>query len=131
MGKKSTQLTVEQVSVLLWVKALEDYRNEKHPEETLDEMIQQFDLTSIDMSDEEFMDGLDALQSIGVIDKKGEEQIYELTKSGEKLMIALSAVKGFSDETVQKIFNGTIRARDFVLEHKDEIFSIFTKIIGI
>ena len=129
MSTKEQEFTLNQVSVLMWVKALNDFENPDCPNDTLDDKIEKFDNETANIDIDTFKDGLEKMCSIGVLELSGEEQVYQLTTNGKALMAALSAAKGFSDETMKKILNGTIKMVDFVKEHKSEILSIILTII--
>ena len=129
MSTKEQEFTLNQVSVLMWVKALNDFKNPDCPNDTLDDKIEKFDNETANIDIDTFKDGLEKMCSIGVLELSGEEQVYQLTANGKALMAALSAAKGFSDETMKKILNGTIKMVDFVKEHKSEILSIILTII--
>jgi len=123
------ELTTDQVAVLMWVKALNDFKDPDCPNDTLDDKIEKFDLISADLSSTTFLDGMNAIKELGVIDVVGDEEIYRLTDKGKALMVALSAIKGLSDETIKNILNGSIKVKDFVIEHREEIISIIITIM--
>lgn len=129
MGTK--QLTQEEVVVLLCVKALNDFKDLECPNDTLDTKINKFDYTSEDgMYKETFIDGLKKLETLGIIhiQLEDEDSYYVLTAKGKVTMKALSAIKGFTDETVQKIVNGTISVLDFTKEHWLDILTILSNL---
>lgn len=124
-------LTTEETAILLCVKALNDFKNPDYPEDTLDEKIKKFDSTSDNIGVENFKAGLKKLESMEVLESvelEDDKYGYALTAKGKVVMNALSAIKGFSDETVQKIVNRAINVSAFVKEHGLEIIGILSNI---
>ena len=121
-------LTVEEVSVILWIKALYDFKNPNCPNDTLDDKLKKFDFTTANLYREDYENGIAALIDLGALVIDAEDNVAKLTTKGNLLMVSLSAIKDFSDETVKNIMNGSIIVSDFVVEHRKEIGSIFLKI---
>lgn len=126
MMAKNQEITLEQTSVLLWVKALYDFTDANAPDDTLDVKINKLDVESIGFEREAFEKGLTELCDIGILRQSEAEQEIELTMLGKAVMTALSTVKCLPDETIQKILNGTINTVEFVKEHGAEILNVVT-----
>lgn len=121
-------LKEKEVSVILWIKALYDFENPDCPHDTLDDKLKKFDFTTAKLYKEDYEAGIAALIDIGALTIDDESNVAKLTTKGNILMVSLSAIKGFSDETVTNIMNGTIIVTDFVVEHRKEIASILLKV---
>lgn len=126
MGAEQKELTVEEVSILLWIKALNDFTDPDIPEDTLDSKINKFEVESAGIEREVFEKGIEAICELGILRESGSEPEIELTTQGKAVLTALSTIKGLSDESVQKILTGTINVIKFAKEHKEEIFTIIT-----
>lgn len=124
------ELTTEQISVLLWIKALNDFKDADCPDDTLDDKIMKFDLISAGISSECFKDSMQAFENMEIISIDDEDQVYRLTTKGKALMVGMSAIKNFSDETVKNLFNGSVKAIDFAKEHKSEIIGLVFTVLN-
>lgn len=126
MITKNQEITLEQTSILLWIKALNDFTEADTPDDTLDVKINKLDVESIGLERETFEKGLHDLCEMEILRQSEAEQEIELTMLGKAVMAALSTMKCLPDETVQKILNGTINTIEFVKEHRTEILNVIT-----
>ena len=125
--------TEEQVSVLLWLKVFNGYNEGELKDKTLDEKIEAIewgDKSWEGITREQIDNGIDLMQSLGLLDIVGDDERYVLTVKGKVFFAALSVIEGFSDETKTNILNGSIKALDFVKDHKEEILCILSIIFG-
>lgn len=122
-------ITLEQTSVLLWIKALNDFTDVDNAQDTLGIKLNKFDVESADFERADFICGIEALCKLGVLKQNEEEQEIELTMAGKSVLNALSTIKCLSDEAIHKILNGTINMVEFVKEHGIEIMSVVSGIL--
>ena len=118
MEKK--QITAEELSVLVWLKVLDDYKLEECGEEirSLSEKVERFDTDSADMDGDFFYNTIDKLAEYGLLEKDGEE-IY-LADTSKKISSAILTMENASatiETTWKEILN-------FIRENKSDIIGV-------
>lgn len=125
----TVQLNEIEMATLMILKALNDFKPYNLSNDNFDYKLKSFRFIEDDegFTKEEFGASLMKLYEMGIFIVNCEE-VAELTLKGKALMVALSAMKSLTDDVKNKIFNGTIKAVDFVKENKSEIIAIIIAI---
>lgn len=127
------KLTDNEIMTLVWVKCLNDYKDDTCPEE-LYEKVRKFSPEDCGISKDKFEEALEGLAQIGVLTCENNElellddiPKYVLTTRGNIVMKALSPIINLHDDTIVKIVNGIIILADFVKKHGATIMNILVK----
>ena len=114
------KITAEELSVLVWLKVLDDYKLEECGEEvtSLSEKVDRFDMDSADMDGDFFYDTIDKLAEYGLLEKDGEE--ISLTDTAKKISSAVLAMEkaGVTIESTWK------EIAEFIRNNKSDIIGI-------
>lgn len=118
MEKK--QITAEELSVLVWMKVLDDYKLEECGEEitSLSEKVKRFDTDSADMDGDFFYNTIDKLAEYGLLEEDEEE--ISLTDTGEKICSAVLAMEKagvMAEKTWKEILK-------FIRDNKSDIIGV-------
>lgn len=105
MGTQKQQgLTENQVSVLLWLKALNDFKGEGYEDSTFNEKYVAFEnVEDTGIEVEEFVNCVDFWIENKVLKRDSESDELSLTEQGEKLFTLIDAKGIQSDEEVKAI----------------------------
>lgn len=125
--EKQQDFTEAQVSILLWLKALDDF--ESSACKTFNEKYNAFEeVDGTGYTGTEYMELVDFWAGRGIL--KEEEKGYSLTETGKKLFKKLDEMEGRSDEEVRKKLNDIRNVKEkmdeikeFIKDHLPEILT--------
>lgn len=125
------QLSIEQISVLLWLKVLDEFKGEGFENATFDEKFNAFEaVEDTGFSREDYDRHVEFWKNNGIIkeSKKGHE--YSISKKGQKLFKQIDEMQGSIDsevaDTVQKLLkaNDLFLIHEFVKTHQQETLMV-------
>lgn len=103
MGTQQT-LTTEQVSILLWLKALDDFKGEGFENSSFNEKYQAFEaVEDTGFSREEYDNYVDFWINNKVIEVNSDTQELSITKQGQKLFELINAEGDKSDAEIKEV----------------------------
>lgn len=106
---KTQTLTAEQVSILLWLKALDDFKGEGFENSSFDEKYQAFEaVEDTGFSREEYNNYVDFWINNKVIEVNSETQELSITKQGQKLFELINAECDKSDAEIKEVFQADL-----------------------
>ena len=126
-------LTTEQVSILLWLKAIDDFKGEGYETATFNEKYDAFEaVEDTGFTREEYDSYVGFWKRNGIIDEDKHTQEYSISKKGKKLFKQLDEMKESSDKEIADTLNNLSKASDlsaihtFVKNHPQEILLIIS-----
>lgn len=98
------QLTTEQVSILLWLKALNDFKGEEFENSSFNDKYDAFEaVESAGFSREEYDKHVDFWIKNKVIKEKSKTQELSISKKGQKLFELINAEGEKSDSEIKEV----------------------------
>lgn len=124
-------LTTEQVSVLLWLKALNDFKGEGFENSSFDEKYQAFEaVEDIGFTWEEYESYVDFWIKNKVIKESSKTHELSITKQGQKLFELINAEGEKSDAEIKEVLQADLEKTlidkfiNCVKEHPQEVIGI-------
>ena len=104
-------LTTEQVSILLWLKTIDDFKGEGYETATFNEKYDAFEaVEDTGFTREEYDSYVGFWKRNGIIDEDKHTQEYSISKKGKKLFKQLDEMKESSDKEIEQL----IKSKRFV-----------------
>lgn len=102
-------LTTEQVSILLWLKALDDFKGEGFENSSFDEKYHAFEaVEDTGFSREEYDNHVEFWINNKVIEVNSETQELSITKQGQKLFELIDAEGDKSDAEIKEVLQADL-----------------------
>lgn len=124
-------LTSRQVSILLWLKVLYDFKGEGFEAATFNEKFDAFEaVEDTGFTREEYDSYVNFWKCNGIIDENKQTHEYSISKKGQKLFQQLDEMKDSSDKEIADTLKGLLKANDlsiileFVSNNKQEILMV-------
>lgn len=106
---KTQTLTAEQVSILLWLKALDDFKGEGFENSSFDEKYQAFEaVEDTGFSREEYNNYVDFWINNKVIEENSDTQELSITKQGQKLFELIDAEGDKRDAEIKEVLQADL-----------------------
>lgn len=122
------KFTMEEVEVLLLVKALDEFEMSDYPKYTLNDKIENFKESLFVEEHEAFENGLDKMEEAGLLVWDRGNDAYELTEKGKTLFQRLSLLDRFGDKAVKNMMNFQVYIKDFWDKHGNVIIEELGKV---
>lgn len=125
------ELTTKQVSILLWIKALNDFKGEGFEDSTFDEKFHAFEaVEDTGFSREEYDTYVDFWIENKVLEENAKTNELSITKQGKRLFELIESEGAKSDDEIKAVLNSgkkqtTLdRIVECVRKHPQEIIGI-------
>lgn len=128
---KTQTITAEQVSILLWLKALDDFKGEGFENSSFDEKYQAFEaVEDTGFSREEYNNYVDFWINNKVIEENSDTQELSITKQGQKLFELIDAEGDKRDAEIKEVLQADLsktpidKVISCVKAHSQEVIGI-------
>lgn len=135
--EKQKEFTEAQISILLWLKALDDFKEGSCKDKTFTEKYNEFEeVDAIGFTSKEYMDTVDFWVGCGIL--KDEEVGYSISEKGKELFKKLDEMQGMEDEVIRKKLNNIknitemmYATKEFIKGHYPEIIKILLDVVHV
>lgn len=125
------QLSVSEVSVLLWLKALDEFNSEGYENASFDKKFEAFvAVEAAGFTREEYDKNVGFWIKQGIIDVKKDTNEYLISKKGKKLFEQIDKLKDADDEEVRETVNNILslslsdKIINYVKAHPQEVIGV-------
>lgn len=121
-------LSVNQISILLWIKALNEFKGEGFEDATFDQKFVAFEaVEDTGFTRAEYDENIGFWIKNGVIEEDEITHEYTISAKGEELFNHLDKMSNYKDETIANMFNLVLKLKDLrsildcVKKHPQEV----------